>query len=211
MPFFQLFSRDTRFFDLLESASNEALNGARILSKLLNAVGNGATDTILGDLAQSRRKHKRIANEITEAVTKVFVTPIEREDIESLSASLYRISKTIEKVGERLTICPPGAQLSSVEKETTAIEHAATVVVEIVSRLRKGATLNNIKDAHERLQSLEGDADKSLLEHLRSLYRNEQDARLLIYWKDLYDLLEKTTDRCRDVGNDVFHIVLKNS
>jgi hypothetical protein len=32
-----------------------------------------------------------------------------------------------------------------------------------------------------------------------------------VYWKDLYDLLEKGTDRCRDVGNDVFRIVLKNS
>jgi uncharacterized protein Yka (UPF0111/DUF47 family) len=29
--------------------------------------------------------------------------------------------------------------------------------------------------------------------------------------KDLYELLEKVADRCRDVGKTVTHIVLKNS
>ena len=211
MSLFKFFSRDTQFFDLLENGAAEAHNGATCLRKLLDALGNGATETLLGDLAQSRRKHKRIANETTEAVIRVFVTPIEREEIEELSGNLYRISKTVEKLGERLTICPPGAKLDTVKKEVANIEQACSVVVELVGRLRKGAKLSNIRDAHERLQSVEGDADKDLLEHLRGIYNSEHDARLLIYWKDLYDLLEKATDRCRDVGNTVFHIVLKNS
>jgi uncharacterized protein len=211
MALFNFFNRDTLFFDLLERGAAEAREGATCLRKLLAALGNGATETLLGDLAQSRRKHKRIVQETTEAVMRVFVTPMEREDIEALSGNIYRISKTVEKVGERLTICPPGARLDTVAKEVSNIEHACTVVEDLVGRLRKGANLTNIRDAHERLQSVEGDADKQLLEHLRDLYRSEQDARLLIYWKDLYDLLEKATDRCRDVGNDIFHIVLRNS
>ena len=212
MSLFSIFGRrDTQFFDLLEQGAAQTRDGAANLVRLLAALGNEATETILGDLAQSRRKHKRIANETTEAITRVFVTPIEREDIEHLSGILYRISKTVEKVGERLTICPPGANLETVKGEIANIEQACSIVVELVGRLRKGASLANIRDAYERLQSVEGDADKDLLEHLRELYHSVQDARLLIYWKDLYDLLEKATDRCRDVGNAIFHIVLKNS
>ena len=211
MSLFKLFNRDTQFFDLLEKGAAEARNGAVCLRKLLDALGSASTETLLLDLAQSRRKHKTIANATTQGVIAVFVTPIDREDIEDLSGNLYRISKTVEKIGERLTICPPGANLSTVKKEVANIENACGVVAELVSRLRKGATLSNIREAHDRLQSVEGDADKDLLEHLRSIYHSEQDARLLIYWKDLYDLLEKATDRCRDVGNSVFQIVLKNS
>jgi uncharacterized protein len=212
MPLFNIFGgRDTQFFDLLENGAAEARNSASILVRLLAALGNGATETLLADLAQSRRKHKRIANDTSATITRVFVTPIEREDIENLSGVLYKISKTIEKIGERLTICPPGAKLDSVKKEVNNIEAACGIVVEVVSRLRGGATLGNVGPAHEKLQAVEGDADKTLLEHLRELYQSEQDARLLIYWKDLYDLLEKATDRCRDVGNAVFQIVLKNS
>ncbi|MEK0449415.1 MAG: hypothetical protein RL088_1683 [Verrucomicrobiota bacterium] len=211
MPLLNFFGRDMRFFDLLENSAAEAKVGATLLGKLAATLGNGNTDILLGDIAESRRKHKRIATEISEELTKVFMTPIDREDIENLSGSLYRISKTVEKAAERLTICPPGAKLGNLGKELGAIEHAATVVTTLVGQLRGGVTLANIKDAHERVQSLEGDADKQLLEHMRDLYRNETDARLLIFWKDLYDLLEKITDRCRDVGNDIFHIALKNS
>jgi uncharacterized protein Yka (UPF0111/DUF47 family) len=211
MGIFTFFGRDTRFFDLLETSAAEARQGATLLSRLLTAIGNGSTETILGDIAQSRRKHKRLTLEISETLTKVFITPMEREDIGAMGDSLYRISKTMEKVGERLTICPPGAKLDTLGKEFSAIEHACTVVQTLVGALRHGANLENIKDAHERVQALEGDADKLLLEHLRQLYRTDQDARLLVYWKDLYDLLEKVTDRCRDVGNDVFNVCLKNS
>ncbi len=206
-----IFGRDKRFFELLENGALAARESATIVNKLLAAVGHGPTETLLGDLAQSRRKHKRIAQEISEELTKVFATPLEREDIEALSAALYKISKVVEKVGERLVICPPGTKLSTVQKELSTIEHACTVVESLVGTLRHGANLDKIKDGYERVQSLEGDADKLLLQHLRELYHSDQDARLLIYWKDLYDLLERTTDRCRDVGNVVFHIVLKNS
>ena len=211
MALLNFFSRDTHLFDLLEFSAREVLNGATSLRKLLAALGNGSTETLMGDLAQSRRKHKRVTNEISEALTKAFMTPLDREDIEILSHSLYRISKTIEKTGERLTICPPGARLDTITREVETTEQACGIVVELIEQLRSRPRLERIKEAYEKLQSMEGDADKLLLEHLRELYRSEHDARLIIYWRDLYDLLEKATDRCRDVGNTVFHIILKNS
>lgn len=211
MPFKKLFGRDTRFFDLLEVGAAEARAGAAILGKLLPLLGNGSTETTLGDLAQSRRKHKRIAQETTEAVTKVFVTPIDREDIEGLSNSLYKISKTIEKIGERLTICPPGARMENIEKQIAMLEHATKVVESLVARLRKGATGESIKDDYERIQSIEGDADKIMHESLRELYHSQGDARLIVFWKDIFELVEKAIDRCRDSGNEIFHIVLKHS
>jgi hypothetical protein len=50
-----------------------------------------------------------------------------------------------------------------------------------------------------------------MVELLRDLYAGEKDAVSVIALKDLYDLLEKVIDRCRDAGNVIFHIVLKNS
>src|SRR5688500_6505914 len=108
MSFLRFFNRDTSFFDHLENGAREALNGATTMRKLLQALGSGPTETLLADLAQCRRKHKRIANEVSGALIQAFMTPLDREDIEMLSDALYRISKTIEKTGERLTICPPG-------------------------------------------------------------------------------------------------------
>ena len=47
---------------------------------------------------------------------------------------------------------------------------------------------------------------RSLAERTR-----KTDPVKVIFLKDLFELLEKVTDRCRDAGNVINHIVLKNS
>jgi uncharacterized protein Yka (UPF0111/DUF47 family) len=81
----------------------------------------------------------------------------------------------------------------------------------MVGELRKKLHLERIKELNAKLQKVEGDADKLMLECLRVLYTTEKDAVVVIILKDLYDLMEKVVDRCRDAGNVIAHIVLKNS
>src|SRR5436190_340306 len=97
MPIQNLFGQDGRFFDLLESGASEAKTAAGILIQLAAAPSDHHLDTLLGDIGVSRRRHKRIVGETRGAVIAAFATPIDREDIERLSSSLYRISKNIEK------------------------------------------------------------------------------------------------------------------
>jgi len=44
---------------------------------------------------------------------------------------------------------------------------------------------------------------------LRDLYHGNYDTKHMIFLRDLYDLLEKVIDRCRDAGNIVLQVVLK--
>jgi hypothetical protein len=46
---------------------------------------------------------------------------------------------------------------------------------------------------------------------LRDLYSGKHDALRVVILKDLYELMEKVIDRCRDAGNVVLQIALKNS
>jgi uncharacterized protein len=58
---------------------------------------------------------------------------------------------------------------------------------------------------------VESEADKLLAELIRELYSGKYDPLKTIAIRDLYELIEKVVDRCRDVGNVVVQIVLKNS
>ena len=91
------------------------------------------------------------------------------------------------------------------------LEQACETVASMVKQLRKLQELETIKTQNTRLQYLEGEADKLMLDFLRELYSGKQDALKVIVLKDLYELLEKIIDRCRDAGNVVSQIVLKNS
>ena len=148
---------------------------------------------------------------VAERLTTTFVTPLEREDIEALSNALYKIPKTLEKFGERLLLCPERVRKTDFSRQAGLLLKAADVVLVMVKALRSSPDLEKVKEQNDRLQYLEGEADKLMIDLLRDLYAGEKDAVSVIALKDLYDLLEKVIDRCRDSGNVIFHIVLKNS
>ncbi|MFM7103708.1 MAG: DUF47 domain-containing protein [Verrucomicrobiota bacterium] len=195
------------FFELLEKSAEEARESVDLLVQLLAKPEAGSLD----DFALLRKKDKRITEEITERVTTTFVTPLEREDIEALSNALYKIPKTLEKFGERLLLCPERVRKVDFSRQAGLLLKAADVVLLMVRSLRSSPELEKVKEQNDRLQYLEGEADKLMVELLRDLYAGEKDAVSVIALKDLYDLLEKVIDRCRDSGNVIFHIVLKNS
>ncbi len=207
----RIFGRDTKFYELLEAGANAAQQSASILLALLPTLAGRPTGDVLSELAQARRKHKRVSQQTTEELCKNFVTPLEREDIEALSTALYKISKNVEKIGERLLISPAGSDLNLVSRQVTMLEQASGVVVKMVNQLRTKSHGEEIRDAYERLQTIEGDADKLMNELLRELYHGSIDALGVVFWKDLYELLEKGIDRCRDAGYVVFHVALKYS
>ena len=207
----KIFGRDGKFYDLLEASSHEARESAAILARILPQHGTADFEDTLADLAQARRKHKRTSREITEQLCRNFVTPLEREDIEALSGALYRITKNIEKIGERLLIYPHQITEDQFARQIKMIENAVDSVETMVFSLRKKTDVETISDTFERLQTVEGEADKLMVALLKELYRGEVDVRTVLILKDLYELFEKVIDRCRDAGNVVFEVVLKYS
>ena len=71
--------------------------------------------------------------------------------------------------------------------------------------------MEKIKAHNDRLQVIEGEADKLMIELLRELYTSNHNPVQVVFLKDIFELLEKVADRCRDTGNVISHVVLKNS
>lgn len=201
---------DTKFYDLLEASAKQADTSVHHLVDLLAKIDNKRSAD-LAAFAQSRREDKRITQELTEELTKTFITPLEREDIQALAASLYKIPKTVEKIGERMLICPEDLPKPTFARQVELLDRAAETVLAMVKQLRKGMNVGTAREMNAKLQTIEGDADELELELLRDLYHGNYDAKHIIFLRDLYELLEKVIDRCRDAGNVVLQVVLKHT
>ncbi len=204
----KLLSRDDKFFDLLERSAEEARGSVQLLIPYLKSPDHVLS---LDEFVEKRRKDKMITREIAEHLCTTFVTPLEREDIESLSNALYKIPKTVEKFGERLLLAPHFTKGIDFRRHAEMLTEATDAVLVMVKELRSGADLNEIKLHNSALQKIEGEADKLMLDALRDIYSNDQNPLRTVFLKDLFELLEKIFDRCRDCGNSVFQIVLKHS
>ncbi|OYW77937.1 MAG: pit accessory protein [Verrucomicrobia bacterium 12-59-8] len=208
ISFQKIFGKSDVFYGLLESSASHARQSVQSLHKLLS---DPTAPQNLDAFIAARREDKKITQQIDEALCKTFVTELEREDIESLANALYKIPKTVEKIAERLLICSDRLAGVDFSRQVKFMDAAAEVVLTMVVELRKKMHLERVKDLNDQIQLVEGEADKLMIECLRVLYSTEKDAVLVVILKDLYDLMEKVVDRCRDAGNVVAHIVLKNS
>src|SRR5213075_94976 len=197
----KLIGRDGKFYDLLEASAQQADGSVHHLVALLEKLQQDETPEHLEEFAHSRREDKRITQELTEQLSKTFVTPLEREDIQELAAALYKIPKTVEKIGERILICPEDLRGHSFQKQVELLDQAAETVLAMVKQLRKGTDTATAREMNAKLQSIEGDADKLELDLLRDLYQGDYKTKQVIFLRDLFELIEKVIDRCRDAGN----------
>jgi uncharacterized protein len=204
----KILGKEDKFFTLLEASAEEARNSVRTLRKYL---ASPETLKTLDEFILTRRKDKAITTQISEALCTTFVTTLEREDIEALSNALYKIPKTVEKIAERIMLGPQYVQSIDLSRQMGLLENATDMVVTMIRELRKGVNLERIRTHNDQLQAIEGDADNALLDKLKELYASQGNAIRVVFLKDIFELLEKVADRCRDAGNVINHIVLKNS
>jgi uncharacterized protein Yka (UPF0111/DUF47 family) len=207
----RLLGHDEKFYDLLEASAQQADSSVHHLVDLLARIDQSDSVSDLAAFAESRREDKRITQQLTEELSKTFITPLEREDIQALAAALYKIPKTVEKIGERMLISPQDLPKVSFRKQVELLDQAAEAVLTMVKQLRKGTDIRTAREMNAKLQIIEGEADDLELELLRDLYQGNYDAKHVIFLRDLYELLEKVIDRCRDAGNVVLQTVLKYS
>jgi hypothetical protein len=61
------------------------------------------------------------------------------------------------------------------------------------------------------INRIEGIVDGIVRDAVRELFDNEKDPIKLIKLKEIYELLEQTTDDCEDVADALQNVVVKNS
>lgn len=203
-----IFGKGDKFYGLLEASAESACTSARALIELLSLP---ATQQSLEKFKQARRREKDLFAQISAELVNTFVTVLDREDIEALNSALYKIPKIVEKFAERYTLAV--GRIGDVDfiSRAAMLEQACEVLEQMVKQLRKGMDLDEVKRLNDQLQTIEADADNQILDLYRDIYTNEIDPIRYLIKMNLFEILEKAIDRCRDAGNVVYHIALKNS
>ena len=204
----KLFGKGDKFNDLLAAAAQEAHESVKLVIQLMQSPRDTKK---FDDLVLARRKEKKISEQISEELVQTFVTGLEREDIEDLARGLYKIPKSAEKLAERFMMAGKHIEGIDFSKQAEMMEKATDAVHAMVKQLDSLDDLEKIKALNDKLQYVEGEADKVMNDLLRDLYSGKYDALRAIVLRDIYELMEKVIDRSRDVGNVMMHIVLKNS
>lgn len=194
--------------DLLQASAETVLQAAEAVHRL--ALDSGSA-TAMAAVIAARRREKELAAQISQELINTFVTVLDREDVEAMNAALYRIPKTIEKFAERYALVAARLEGVNFSERAAILASCGVIVVRMIEELHNGLRLGVLRELQRQLQALESEADDLLLAPYRDLYVNTTDPMRAVLAKDLFETLEQAIDKCRDVGNIVYSIALKNS
>jgi predicted phosphate transport protein (TIGR00153 family) len=150
----------------------------------------------------------RVVHDIFGRLRSTFITPFDPEDIQALATSLDDVLDGIDDVtfrivAYRLNPVPPAVLLLA-EKVSACCSFLSKAIDALH---RKKPVLELCIEVHR----LENEADQIERGLVADLFRNEQDPIALIRQKEIYELLEATTDRCEDVADVIQNVSVKNN
>lgn len=206
-----LLPREDRFCALLEQLSSHAHDCALHLRTYISAAGDSEKTAARTAIAAARAESKAAATAVTTELCRSFITPFDREDIESFATDLYKIPKTISKIVERIELHGLSDARDDFARQIDVIVKEAEATVEMVRALTTDRNGKQIAQKAAELRDLEQRGDEILHELLTTLFSQPRDVRDLILRKDIYDMLEKVVDRYRNAAGIAVQIVLKHS
>ena len=201
-------SQDNALYDLLEASAEEARHSVQVLNEILSSPQKGSR---VSETHETKEADKKITAQINEALATAFITELDREDVEALSAVLYKIPKTVEKFAERFMVYSAMVKEASFTAHIKLLEDATKQVVAMVQQVRLHPSVEKIQEMNLVLQQIETEADELILQLLTDLYSGRHEPLTVLAMRDLYELLEKVIDRCRDTGNVVTQIIVKTA
>ncbi len=200
----QLIPRDEKFFDLFREQAENINDAAQKLMALFEQFQD--VEKRVTEIKFVEHKGDQLIHGLMTKLNKTFITPFDREDIHALASTLDDVLDLIDSVAGRITIykvkqVTPGAcQLAKV------ILHCSEILLKAVSQLHKP---QNILEYCDQLTQLEKEADRIKGECIARLFENSTDPIEVIKWKEIYEVLEATTDKCEDVSDVLEAVVLK--
>lgn len=215
MLFGKLLPREGNFFEMFNQHADHIVVAAHAFAKLVdNYSAPHLREQYASEVDEAERAADRVTHEVSKAVHKTFITPIDREQIHNLINTMDDVADLIQDSAETMS-------LYDIRVMTDEIVLLTSLSVKSVERMRDAVRmLNKLADTAtaegalrlcEEIDKIESDADRVLRGAISKLFRDEPDVRELIKLKAIYELLETITDRCEDVANLIEGIVLENS
>lgn len=202
-----LLPREKKFSVLFEQSAQNAVKTAQQLKDMVYIWENVRERA--GIIADLEHQGDAITHEIIAQLHRTFVTPFDREDIALLANSLDDITDFIHAAADAML-------LYKVERPTNKAKELADNVLQAVVEVEKAITEMHGRIDRDQLlrrcveiNRLENLGDGIYRSALAELFTDSADTAYLIKWREIYEYVERATDRCEDVANILEGVVLK--
>jgi uncharacterized protein len=206
---FNFLPTEVKFFDYFEQASANLVSGAQLVKTLLEDYHD--INEAQARITEIEHSGDFIVHEVTNLLPQTLITPIDSDDIQRLIFAIDDSLDTLHAAVTRLSIYQVVEIKKPARRLAALILEAANELDMAIKGLRDKKLNGKVKEHIVQINTIENNGDRVMEDALRNLVSRRDDFFEFICWKEIYELLEQTTDRIEDAGDVIQRVLIANA
>lgn len=166
---------------------------------------------ILSDtMKQYETKGDKFVHTVIRDLNKVFITPIEREDILALTMHMDDVLDGLEHIAALFDMYTITSADKYMQQFVDAIQNSVIEIDKAIDLLSK-KKLIQIRRHAIKIKDYESKCDQIRRVSIKELFQVEKDPIQLIKYKEIYEKFEDIADFCENVAHTFEEITMKNA
>ena len=197
------------FYGFFESLADKTVSMSQRLIELIAETEYDKQMAILKQIENLEHECDHVTHTIFTELGRNFITPFDREDIHYLGSAMDDVADYIYSSAKKITTYRINADEEGIHRLAELILRGSEAMRDAVYSLRELKDLRKITECLVRINAVENEGDDMFDASIDRLFEIENDYKMLIKRRELYQSLETATDKLEDVANVVESIIIK--
>ena len=211
--FSSLMPQRREFFELLSAHSDRVVAGANTVLRLVDGLGDAGLDVaaLCDEVDMNEKAADKIKAELIVLLHKSFTTPINRDQIHTLTIELDNVINALQDVAQAVG-------MYSIKESTAESREMAALAADACMRLNSAVTVLSEKRATAQIIALckeidviETEVDRVERRAVTKLFENGGSPWTAMKMREFYALQESVLDCCKDAAKTIEEILIENS
>src|SRR5215208_3714039 len=191
----RLVPREEKYFSMLNQLAAQVKQGGEIFVKIFQDYKNH--EQYADQIKAIELSCDDMSAKILQKLNSSFITPIDREDIYLLVTELDDVIDMINDLARRFEIYSVTQPREDATEIARLLGSATSEIADVFALLEDQ---QGIGEHTRTISQLEKRADSLYRDAVRRLFKEERDPIEVIKWMFIYEALENSIDRCKDVA-----------
>ena len=202
---------DRFYYENFREAAEHCCRAADYLVECLSSYKPDRIREMLEKMHEIEHSADKKKHEMSAALAKAFVTPIDREDLAELSQNIDEVCDVIEEILQKFYI----NQIQTVTRDgllfAKKIADCCRLMKDMLSELENFKKPEKLHAMIVELNHTEEECDAIYLESALRVREQRSDVLEIVAWREIYHCMESCADACEHVADSVETIVMKNT
>ncbi len=203
--------KDNNYYSMFSDIANDAIVAAHHLEKTVKNYNPDKIEKLNKNMHEIEHGADEKKHQMMKMLVAEFITPIEREDIGTLSYMLDDVLDSIEEVYQMFYMYNVKAMRPEAIDFVDLIVRSAEAMKACFDEFENFRKSDLISKKIVEVNVIEELADALYFKTVRELYTKEKEPMQVIIWVRIFDRFEKICDQCEHVADTISSVIMKNS